>query len=772
MIEGNYFVFDKTGSQWIILTLSALLLAGCSSRTSTPKSSTDNATTPKKTTSSKSPNIEKTVPQHYEINSFFIGRALELGEIEKAKSLATKPGTDAPSLLVSARLASEIEDFETAVRIYHQMTDAEPAFERMRIESLADALAAVGRHGEAVAQLQSLVEKGAENDQEIHRLLIKQAAWLRDNEPEKSVQLYKKALSLAAKPSVRDATSLAIGTVLLNAGQHKEASQLLEKLALEASSANIMKKALSLLQARHLAPKWSSAQHLSRAKTLMKHRAFDAALESLKPVFSTADRQEAEWVKANILFKRRRHYKEAGKALAAIVKAGGPHADEARFLAARALSRQDRDMEAIKAYRAFAAKTERPERGNYARFLAARLEFYLGRHKQALDALEWLVGNGKAKRRRRRLSAPDDRRDAHFLAGLSAVLLDQPRRAIPHLTAASDGTNHPEVLRRNAYWHAVASAMKKSKDAKKLFWRIWETDPTEWYARMSASRLSKMGSDLGPCRLTPLTIASTRPTDIDAGPTSERRTQLPDFRALREISPLVALFAQAGLFKDASRALKAVEKEGIIKRPAGEWIRHYISLEAPHHAIRRASREFEWPPTPENMEMVRAAYPRPYEALVREVEAKHGLPEDLIFAIARKESLFDPHAVSWVGAMGMMQMMPRTYEANRKKAGLPPLKEGELPGPAASIKAAGEEFAYLFEKFNGSLPLAVMAYNGGVAAVSRWVDRSGGLPLDVFVEKIGFTQTRNYVRRVTKNLMRYRLLAGNPVPLLPRVVKQ
>ena len=165
-----------------------------------------------------------------------------------------------------------------------------------------------------------------------------------------------------------------------------------------------------------------------------------------------------------------------------------------------------------------------------------------------------------------------------------------------------------------------------------------------------------------------------------------------------------------------------------------------------------------------------AAYPTPYATGARTVEAAHDLPSDLIFAIARKESLFDPHAVSWVGAMGMMQMMPKTYEANRKKAGLPALSEGELPGPVASIQAAGFELADLFEKFEGSLPLSIMAYNGGAAAVTRWISRSGGLTLDVFVEKVGFGQTRNYVRRVTQNLVRYRLLQGKPIPKLPLVV--
>jgi soluble lytic murein transglycosylase len=120
----------------------------------------------------------------------------------------------------------------------------------------------------------------------------------------------------------------------------------------------------------------------------------------------------------------------------------------------------------------------------------------------------------------------------------------------------------------------------------------------------------------------------------------------------------------------------------------------------------------------------------------------------------------------------MMQMMPMTYEANRKRAGLPPLVDGEIPGPQPSIRAAGHELAFLLEKFDGSLPLAIMAYNGGAAAVSRWIERSGGAPLDVFVEKGGFAQTRNYVRRVYRNLLRYRQLYDLPLPELPRAVER
>ena len=238
------------------------------------------------------------------------------------------------------------------------------------------------------------------------------------------------------------------------------------------------------------------------------------------------------------------------------------------------------------------------------------------------------------------------------------------------------------------------------------------------------------------------------------------------------LSPLAALFARAGFYKDAANTLYDLEKSKKVKLSAAEWISHYTALEAPHYAIRRAGAALSWPPESKDRWLAEAAYPTPLTELVQQMEKKHDLPSLLLYAIARKESLFDPKAVSRVGAMGLMQMMPRTYETNRKRAGLPKLKEGELPGPEESILAASQEFADLFKRFDNSLPLVIMAYNGGPHAVDRWLSRSGDLPLDVFVEKVGFVETRNYVRRVTRNLVRYRQLHGEPPPELPRIAKR
>ena len=773
--EVKHCEFEKTKGAWIGIILFVCVAWGCSPHAGPPWSGTDETV---KKASRKSPrardSVAKVSPKPLErIEPYVVGRALELSGPDQAQALISKLGNETAALLLKARLAELRGDFEGAVSIYHQMTDMVGPFENMRVKAMAEALARAGRPLEAVSQADILLKRDDIDADEKLELRLKQGKWLwKAGEKNQAISAYEDALKQGPRAMDRDKLRLDLAGCYLASNQPEHAIAILTPVALDGESGALMRRAYQLLRKNKILPKWSHNQHLNRAKRLIRFREFNAATKALKLAATHENAQEIEWLEASILFKKRGHYKSAHKAYTEIVKKGGKYSDEARFLAARSLSRMNRDGDAIRGYRAFAAQTKRKGRGHYARFLSGRLEFYLGRHRQALRSFEWLVGSGKDPKGGK-LGNAGDRRDAHFMAGLCAVLVGKPKQALAHLEAASHGTSHPEVLKRNRYWYAVAAAMSGGRHTEKAFYEICEEDPTDWYARMSAKRLVALKKPLGACSVDSWSVPEEADGgEVDGGtPLKSFRKGAPDINDIALISPLAGLFATAGLYKDAALFLRKAEKSGV-KRTDAVWIRHYISLSAPQHAIRRAAGAFDWPPTTENMEVAFAAYPTPYESVVREVEAKHDLPPDLLFAIARKESLFDPNAVSWVGAMGMMQMMPRTYEANRKKAGLPPLEEGELPGPVPSIEVAGYEFATLFKQFRGSLPLAIMAYNGGAAAVERWVDRSGGFPLDVFVEKVGFGQTRNYVRRVTKNLIRYRLLLNKEVPRLPDIVEK
>jgi soluble lytic murein transglycosylase len=79
----------------------------------------------------------------------------------------------------------------------------------------------------------------------------------------------------------------------------------------------------------------------------------------------------------------------------------------------------------------------------------------------------------------------------------------------------------------------------------------------------------------------------------------------------------------------------------------------------------------------------------------------------------------------------------------------------------------------LLDEFHGDVALAVAAYNGGADSVERWLSRAPGMQLDVFVERIPYKETREYVAHVLGNLARYGYLADGEagVPGIPLDLK-
>jgi hypothetical protein len=120
----------------------------------------------------------------------------------------------------------------------------------------------------------------------------------------------------------------------------------------------------------------------------------------------------------------------------------------------------------------------------------------------------------------------------------------------------------------------------------------------------------------------------------------------------------------------------------------------------------------------------------PYANLFAQAAQKHGVPADLLVAVARQESAFDPRAVSPAGAQGIMQLMPGTA------AGLGVKNSFD---PAQAIDGAAKLLRSLLSEF-GRTELALAAYNAGPGAVHRY----DGIP--------PYAETQNYVRRIMADL--------------------
>jgi soluble lytic murein transglycosylase-like protein len=129
-----------------------------------------------------------------------------------------------------------------------------------------------------------------------------------------------------------------------------------------------------------------------------------------------------------------------------------------------------------------------------------------------------------------------------------------------------------------------------------------------------------------------------------------------------------------------------------------------------------------------------ARYSR-YDDHIRAAATLYQIPEQLVRAIIRCESDYDPRAVSVSGARGLMQLMPDTAALMQVR---------DIDDPRENIFGGVRLLRVLANEFNGDLELTVAAYNAGDGAVIR----AGGIP--------PFAQTRDYVVNVTKYYRRYR----------------
>lgn len=134
---------------------------------------------------------------------------------------------------------------------------------------------------------------------------------------------------------------------------------------------------------------------------------------------------------------------------------------------------------------------------------------------------------------------------------------------------------------------------------------------------------------------------------------------------------------------------------------------------------------------------------------------------DLVHAIIRQESLFEPRARSHAGASGLMQLMPRTAQAMAESLELDYRPRWLVDDPQYNIRLGHAYIQRMLERWDGNLILAIASYNAGPTRVQSWLEEFGDPrhwsvdPID-WVETIPYAETRNYVQRVMENLHIYR----------------
>lgn len=339
------------------------------------------------------------------------------------------------------------------------------------------------------------------------------------------------------------------------------------------------------------------------------------------------------------------------------------------------------------------------------------------------------------------LTDGDDFAVLEWLAGYIALKYrNDAKAAIGHFDRFLKAVETPISLGRGYYWMGRAYDTLGQKDQAKAAYIKGAEHQTSYYGILAAEQAG-----------------------IGFGPEFFEWSELPDWRT--------ASFVNTSVFKAAILLLSADQLS------LGERFLTHLAETMDDQEILQLTDFLEEAQRSHVLVMVgkRAAnygrnFPRPYFALHAMIGMPSRVPIELSLSIARRESEFDQSVVSPVGALGLMQVMPKTGAEMAGDIGIAFDQSRMTTDWRYNVELGNTYLTELGERFGGNPVLMSLAYNAGPSRAERWMERLGdprksGVDIIDWVEMIPFDETRNYVMRVTESLPIYRARLGkDPLP--------
>ncbi len=325
--------------------------------------------------------------------------------------------------------------------------------------------------------------------------------------------------------------------------------------------------------------------------------------------------------------------------------------------------------------------------------------------------------------------------EAEFHAGWIALrFLNDPVRAKAHFDTAAKLAETPTSIARIAYWQGRTAENSIAPDAMRqanTFYRRAASYGSTYYGQVARRALG-----LGDALALPAAEAK-----------GDERVE-----AIRVIELLYAAGAH-----DAATALAIDAANALTDDAQGAALATVIANQQDAHLALTIGKLM----SQRGLASDALAFPTfgipPYEAL------QNSAPASVVYSVARQESAFQPSVVSKAGAKGLMQMIDSTARRTATKAGLTYDGQRMLSDAAFNARLGAAHLGALIAEQGGSYILTFAAYNAGGGRVHDWIQAYGdprqpGVdPVD-WVERIPFTETRNYVQRVMANVGVYQAI--------------
>jgi peptidoglycan lytic transglycosylase len=374
---------------------------------------------------------------------------------------------------------------------------------------------------------------------------------------------------------------------------------------------------------------------------------------------------------------------------------------------------------------------------------------------QVLDANQWwierrfvsrtLLDLGDAQTAYRVASAAavpsrgNYRAEQHFTSGWIALRsLDDANTALAHFANVGQGTSNPIALARASYWQGrAAEALGKPNDAR-AYYESAAGYSTAYYGQLARARLGLKDIVIRP------------PPDPAQAQMDVVRT-IEILYAIGERDLIAEGVADLGEPSMNTATLAALGDVAARHKDA----RAMVLLGRAALARGLPFEQFAFPTV--GIPEYRAIGP--------------GVEPGIVYAIARQESSFNPRAISSARALGLMQVTPAAGRSVANKFGVPYDEKRLLDDQTYNVQLGAAELGDLIKYYRGSYILAFVGYNAGRGRVKDWIAKYGDPrdpkidPID-WVERIPFSETRNYVQRVLENLQVYRVRLGAGSKLL------
>ncbi len=361
-----------------------------------------------------------------------------------------------------------------------------------------------------------------------------------------------------------------------------------------------------------------------------------------------------------------------------------------------------------------------------ALFLRGSLAWEEGEHGEAREPWLALVS---------RYPHADSVGRAGFLAALALYeegRIDQAAaewHRIHQLDAGADG-------QAAGYWAARASSEAGDSGRATMLWQsVMSRDSVSYYAYASAARLG---------------IPGWQPA-----PAPDRFTHFLDVDSAMS---RIGLLKAAGMVEEASweRAWLTSERVRSPQRllSVADAFRRLGDADASIASARTALARG----APRDARTYRLLYPRHYEENLTAEAQAIGVDPLVVAALIRQESAWNAGARSRVGARGLMQVMPATGRLIARQLGVRGWRVDHLDEPALNLRFGTFYLGQVLQRFNGDLVRALAAYNAGPGRVPLWSFGRAAEDPELFIERIGFKETRDYVRTIQRNVALYRAL--------------